>query len=191
MQVSNFSNAPQLTDAALVAEFQLTSDSQVFAELYNRYFDKVKIYCIKALGDEQNALDAAQDVFLKAYEKLDSLLNPQLWVAWLFSIARNQVLNLHKQQSHNHLEPVETCFTLADEPSDLDAMRELDRKLVALPRLLDKAPEGRILKLKYVEGRSIDQLCEDLHMNKSAVKMRLLRARQTVVELYERQAVRA
>ncbi|MEZ4953723.1 MAG: sigma-70 family RNA polymerase sigma factor [Saprospiraceae bacterium] len=191
MLTSDFSTSTQLTDAQLVVEFQRTGKGEIFAELYNRYFDKVKIYCIKSFGDEQNAADAAQDVLLKAFEKLHTLQNPQLWVAWLFSIARNQVLNLHKQHARSRMEPVESCLSICDETEDLEDVEEHDRKLDLLPTLLNEAPAGRILKLKYVEGQTIEQLCEDLHLNESAVKMRLLRARQNVVQLYEQRYARA
>ncbi len=191
MQTSNFPTASKMTDAQLVAEFQINRSNQVFTELYNRYHNKVKIYCIKSLGDGQAAEDAAQDVLIKAFEKLSTLQNPQLWVAWLFSIARNQVLNTHKQNARSRMEPVETCFSLTDEPTDLETMQEQDRKLAALPVLLGQIPAGRILKMKYVEGRTIENLCQTLQMNESAVKMRLLRARQSVVQLYERQYARA
>lgn len=190
MQTSNFPTQAEMTDAQLVAKFQLTRNNQLFAELYNRYFNKVRIYCLKSLSDTAAAEDVAQEVMLKAFEKLPTLQNAQLWVAWLFSIARNEVLNTHKRNARSRMEPVETCFALADEPADLESMREKDQKLAALPVLLE-TPAARILKLKYVEGRSIEQLSKQLNMNESAVKMRLLRARQKVVHVYEQQYARA
>jgi RNA polymerase sigma-70 factor (ECF subfamily) len=191
MKNSNSPIATQITDEQLVVEFQLTGDKQVFAQLYDRYFNKVKIYCLKSLGDEQTAEDTTQEIFLKAFEKLHTLHNPQLWVAWLFSVVRNEVLNTHKQNARHRVEPVERCFSLADEPADREAMEEYDRKLSALPKLLEKAPAGRILKMKYVEGQSIEQLCQKFSMNESAMKMRLFRARHKVVRMYEHSGQRA
>ncbi|PSR11659.1 MAG: hypothetical protein DA408_06630 [Bacteroidetes bacterium] len=185
MQKSNLPTVTPLTDAELVAKFQQTHNPAFFSQLYQRYFNKVRIYCIKSLGDRSRADDVTQDVLLKAYEKLDSLQNPLLWVAWLFSIARNQVLNIHKKSSRRHLEPVDDYPFLYDDPVDSEAMEAYHRKLDALPTLLEEAPAGRLLKRKYVDGQTIEQLCQDFKLNESAVKMRLLRARQHVVQLYE------
>jgi RNA polymerase sigma factor (sigma-70 family) len=185
MPNSNSPTISQLSDTQLVIEFQQTHNNAFFAALYQRYFSKVRIYCLKSLGDRSRADDVTQDVLLKAYEKLNTLQNPQLWVAWLFRIARNQVLNIHKKATRSHLEPVAEYLSISEEPTEQEAVEAYNRKLDALPTLLDEVPAGRILKLKYIEGQTIEQLCQNYNLNESAIKMRLLRARQHVVQLYE------
>lgn len=176
----------QLSDLELIAEFQTNHDAQAYAELYRRYYLKVERYCLKSLSDLQDAKDAAQDVFLKVFEKLATLQKPELWVAWLFSITRNVVLNIHRKNAHSQIEDVEEFPPIADNNSEIEAKLERERKLTALPRLLE-TPDARILKMKYVEGRSIRQLSRDMHIKESAVKMRLLRARHHIVDMYEHQ----
>ncbi|MCB0667708.1 MAG: RNA polymerase sigma factor [Saprospiraceae bacterium] len=185
MQASG-SNVGLMTDEDLIEEFQHTHANVFFSELYVRYYEKVKLYCLKSLGNLSLAEDISQEVMLKAYEKISSLRNANLWVAWLFSIARNQVLNQHKQRSRWHLEREELAYKIADGTDDVARKLEKESKLQALPCLLDN-PEMRILKLKYIEGKSIEQLCSQMHMKESAVKMKLLRDRQKVVKMYESQ----
>ena len=174
------------TDEELIEAFQETHSNAFFSELYTRYHEKVTLYCIKALGNLTQAEDVSQEVMLKAFEKIESLRNPGLWVAWLFSIARNQVLNLHKQKSRWHFEGEELAYKVVDRSDDIDQKLEKEFKLMALPQLLE-SPEMRILKLKYIEGNSIEELCSQMHLKESAVKMKLLRARQKVVRMYEQQ----
>lgn len=181
---SSHNSQLQLTDTELVVAFQSKEDADAFTELYNRYYPKVEHYCLIALSDAQAAQDAAQDVFLKVFEKLPSLQQPKLWVAWLFSITRNVVLSTHKQHARTRLEDVDEFPGIADETTDLEALQEKERKLTALPKLFE-TPDGRILKMKYVEGRSIEQLSHEMDLKESAVKMRLLRARHQVIHLYE------
>jgi RNA polymerase sigma-70 factor (ECF subfamily) len=173
------------TDLELVNTFQDKHDKEAYSELYNRYFPKVKRYCLKSLEDEQDAQDAAQEVFLRVYEKLSTLQNPQLWVAWLFSLTRNQVRNMHKKSARNRIENVDEFPSVAESLSDKESLKEKERKLRALPKLLN-TPEARILRMKYIDGVTIEQLSRDMHLNKSAVKMRLLRARHHIVDMYER-----
>lgn len=176
----------QQTDTELVTAFQVKHDAHAYTELYNRYYSKVERYCIKALTDLPSAKDAAQDVFLKVFEKLTTLQKPDRWRAWLFSIARNVVLNTHKKNARKRVKAIDDFILVADENTELEALREKERKLIALPQLLEM-PDTRILKMKYVEGRTIEQLSRDMQLNKSAVKMRLLRARHRVINRYERQ----
>lgn len=186
-----FQSLSTLTDAQLVAAYQQTPENRIFAELYNRYFDKLRIYCLKSLSNDQTAEDIAQDVMIRAFERLNSLKNPESWVAWLFSIARNEVRSIHRQQMKKRLEPVTDPLLLADDPAERENMEETDRKLAALPDLLENTACGQILKLKYMDGQTIDQLCQDFGMNESALKMKLLRARKKVVQLYYRRYARA
>ncbi|MCB0687725.1 MAG: RNA polymerase sigma factor [Saprospiraceae bacterium] len=180
------SNLQSMTDEELIEGFQKTRCNNLFSELYIRYYEKVKLYCLKSLGNLSLAEDISQEVMLKVFERISLLRDPQLWVAWLFSIARNQVLNQHKRGSRWHMETEEIAYKIADQPDDKDFILEKESKLQALPVLLDN-PDVRILKMKYVEGKSIEQLCDQMHMKESAVKMKLLRARQKVVKLYEEQ----
>jgi len=179
-------NVCSMTDEELITAFQESHSNSFFSELYNRYHEKVKLYCLKALGNLAQAEDVSQEVMLKAFEKITSLRNPSLWIAWLFSITRNQVLNLHKEASRWHIEGEEVANNIADQGDDIDLKMEKEFKLLALPQLLDN-PEMQILKMKYIDGNSIEDLCNQMHLKESAVKMKLLRARQKVVKMYERQ----
>lgn len=175
-----------MSDEELIEGFQESHSNDLFSELYIRYYEKVKLYCLKSLGNLSMAEDVSQEVMLKVFERLTNLRNPQLWVAWLFSIARNQVLNQHKRGSRWHLENEEIAYKIADPVEDKESIVEKESKLQALPKLLEN-PEVRILRMKYIEGKSIEQLCDQMHMKESAVKMKLLRARQKVVKIYEGQ----
>lgn len=179
----------RLSDPELVTLFQQTKNKSAYTELYNRYYTKVERYCLKSFTDSQTAKDATQDVFLKVYEKITTLRKPDLWVAWLFSLTRNVVLNYHKKNNRSKIDYDATPSDLADDGSDMESLYEKERKLKALPQLLD-TPDGKLLKMKYVEGRSIEELSQDMHLKKSAVKMRLLRARHHIIDRYEHQYMR-
>lgn len=176
-----------LPDSALITQYQSNKNEVYFSELYLRYYEKVNRYCLKSLGNQADASDMVQEVFIKALEKLPTLRNPDLWVAWLFRIAHNKIINLHKREALHRTDPIEVQAPEVPVEYDIEEKLEIERKLNALPQLLREMPaqQARLLRLKYLEGESIEQLCNELHIKESAMKMRLLRARTRIVEMYE------
>jgi RNA polymerase sigma-70 factor (ECF subfamily) len=69
-------------------------DELAFADLYGQFFDRVHKYLVIALGDPEDARDAAQQVFLKVFRALPRYEERGLpFRAWLFRITRNQALD--------------------------------------------------------------------------------------------------
>ena len=75
-------------DAALVERFQ-TGDEEAFADLYRRYFGRLRRYCERRLGDPHDAEEAAQEALLKAYRALPTFGGDRRFYPWLRVIAAN------------------------------------------------------------------------------------------------------
>src|SRR5579864_1439834 len=75
-------------DATLVERFQ-DGDEQAFADLYERYFSRVRRYCQRRLGDPHEAEEAAQDALVRAYRALPSFGGDRRFYPWLRVIAAN------------------------------------------------------------------------------------------------------
>lgn len=161
-------------DVALVNAF-LNGDQAGFEKLYTKYYHRMYIYCLKALHNEQDAQDVAQDIFIKAYENLNSLKNPGLWVAWIFTIAHNHLTNLHKKQNKVFKEQISDTNNLVSDDRELEEKKEWERIIDGIPAALSKIPSGKIMRMKYLEGKTIEELSATFHLSESAVKMRLLR----------------
>jgi RNA polymerase sigma factor (sigma-70 family) len=79
-------------DVALVTRAQ-SGDSAAFAQLYQRYFDRVYDFLARMLRNRTEAEDVAQDTFIRAMNGLGGLQDASRFRAWLFTIARNLALN--------------------------------------------------------------------------------------------------
>src|SRR5262245_7779252 len=87
---------PGDTELVVAAQF----DRHAFASLYGRYQDDLLRYCFFCLGDWDDAADATQQVFTNALARLPGFVDRgDSFKAWLFTIARNEVLS--RQQRRN------------------------------------------------------------------------------------------
>ena len=75
-------------DATLVRQAQ-AGDREAFAQLYDRYFERVYDFVRRTLRNEADAADVTQEVFIKAMGSVGTLSNPTVFKSWLFTIARN------------------------------------------------------------------------------------------------------
>ena len=128
----------------LVARIQ-TGDTEAFAILYMRYFDRVYGYLRVLLRDAHAAEDVAQQVFAQVLSALPGFdLERPFWV-WLFVIMRNSALN--ELRRRGRLQP--------EDPSELDRRRER-----GLPDE-DAVPDG-LAALSWVSDRELYMLVERL-----------------------------
>ena len=88
-------DARSMDDAELVRGAR-SGDRSAFAEIYDRYADRIHDFCHSMLRDRAEAADAMQDTFLVAFERLDQLRDPSRLKSWLFAIARNNALQRAK-----------------------------------------------------------------------------------------------
>ena len=68
-------------------------DRDAMGELFNRYRQHVFAIALRRLGDENEAQELCQEVFLQAIQKLDQLRDPECFAGWLRSIAQRMAIN--------------------------------------------------------------------------------------------------
>ncbi|GAB3559775.1 hypothetical protein GCM10027577_52820 [Spirosoma fluminis] len=121
------------------------------------------------------AQDYTHDIFLKAFEKRNTFQNRSSFSTWLYAISYNHCLTKIQQDSRRKMEPLtQACSAqLASEETDADSLLQVQE--AALNRL--PAEEQKLLRLKYEQGLSTQQICQQFSLSESAVKMRLKRSR--------------
>lgn len=107
------------TDADLVVRAR-AGDDGAFAELYDRWADRVHSLCARVLdGDRHEAGDAAHDTFLVAWGRLDQLRQPERVGPWLLAIARHESIRRGKRRARAR--PVESMSDHAADDAEADA----------------------------------------------------------------------
>ena len=169
-----------LTDEEVIRQVLPTQPNQCFESLYNRYVSKVYQYCLSMTQDSENAQDFTHDIFLKAFGKLDAFQQRSSFATWLYSISYNYCLDqlrLGKRLSTTSIDD-----TLQENIADSTDTYLHEEALQLVSRAMERLSisEQAILKLKYEDGRSIEEIAQFYSIKVSAVKMRLKRSREKI-----------
>lgn len=89
---SNLSKSVGLDDAALVARAK-AGDRKAFTELVRRHRSAVYRICYRILGNREDAEDATQEAFIRAYDRLDTFQERSAFRTWVFRLTVNVSLN--------------------------------------------------------------------------------------------------
>lgn len=183
-------NYKDLSDEDLVKAIVLKNDTLLFEILYDRYDKLVYNKCRGFSKHDDEAEDLTQDIFLKLFVKLKTFKGKSKFSTWLYSFTYNHCVNYVNRSTAKKIEKqsVDTD-NLKDEHYGSQEQDDADiqnLKVEKLKEALEKiSPEEKmILLLKYQDSLSIKDLCGVLDIGESAVKMRLKRAKEKLVNIY-------
>ena len=175
---------PEQSDSELIAKV-LEGDAEAFAPLVKKYQARLFATARRYARRESEIEDIVQEVFLKAYQKLDGFRGEAPFEHWLMRLAVRTCFDFLRRHQRNRetsftelTEPetdwLETCVVQPDTANE-DA--EAARQLVA--RILDRlSPSARlIITLLEIEERSIKEIAALTGWSLPVVKVRAFRAR--------------
>lgn len=154
-----------------------------FAELYTEHSRAIYYLALRLLGDPAKAEDAAHDVFLKAFRKMDQFRGDSSFRTWLYRIAINHCRNLQQAWNERHMlsnadEAVwEKAPSAAESPLRVLETKELGQRI---QKALDQlSGEYRLLLLLVAdEQMSYDEVAALTDQTADAVRGKLHRARK-------------
>ena len=172
------------SDEQLVALFRAGSDV-AFNVIHDRYRQRLFIYARQMLGgSRQDAEDALQDVFLRAYSSLRISDRPVSLRAWLYRVAHNRCIDHLRKPVPPAIDLFETSRRPLHDPSTEAERRDDLRRLIQDVRRLPDQQRSALL-MRELDGLSYAELSEVLGVSLQAVKSLLVRARIGLVEAGE------
>lgn len=173
------------TDRDLVQAFQCGDDA-AYNEIFNRYSERVRWVCRRMLSNPQDAEEAFQETFLKAYQALPRFNGRYQLGAWLNRIATNvcvDEMRLRGRTSAAVVPPDEHNVDVARGPEEIVAgeRAQLDETFGELQPL-----HARALMMRVHEGLSHREIAARLAMSPDQVKALLHRARRSFRRAWER-----
>jgi RNA polymerase sigma-70 factor (ECF subfamily) len=172
---STESRTPFGTEAQLVAGLRAGNDA-AFEHLVRAYGGRLLAVTRRLLGHEEDARDAVQETFLRAFRSLGSFEGGSLLSTWLHRIAVNTALMKLRSRKRKPEEPIQAW---TERPDDEAARRE---QSALVREAIDRLPEHyrTVLLLRDIEELGTSEVAEQLGVTPNAVKLRLHRARQAL-----------
>lgn len=169
------------TDETLVM-LTLAGEQKAYEILVNRYQRAVISSAVRITKNHFMAEDAAQDAFVTAWMKLDTLQDTKKYASWVCKIAQNCALNMiSRYRSFLPLDVVDNLeiTSSADEPEEIYAMSlqrdEVNKSVEALPEKV-----RQIIYLHYFEDLSIAEIADRMRISQGTVKWQLHDGRKRI-----------
>lgn len=186
------------TDDLTLVKRVRDGDQRAFKLLVERYQRKIYAVALGMVRDKEEAMDIAQEAFVKVYKYLDHFKGDSSFYTWIYRITANLCIDYLRKRGHGKNEQVEFDETvlldsseanigalgsrLGTNPQKSALRRELAEKIQeALAQLPEK--HRAILLLREVEGLSYEDLSRVLEVPKGTVMSRLFHARAKVQKI--------
>jgi RNA polymerase sigma-70 factor (ECF subfamily) len=177
------------TDEQLAAEAAREgSDGPAFVALVERFRQRVWRICFRLLGNEQDANDAAQEVFLRLFTNRTKFAGRSKYATWVHAIAVRTCLTIRRgrgrRRKHEDIASDEQWEH--QQPREEPAQTGLALDLMRMLEILDEEDRAMLI-LKYAENYDYEELAEIFDLSVSACKMRLSRAREKLQQRFPEQ----
>ena len=163
-----------MTDQALIHRI-LDGDAEAYAQLVDRHYDRCARVAVRILGNREDAEEAIQDAFLRAYSALGDYEDRERFSAWLTRILVNQCRTMLARTRRREAlfvdvdaRQVERIF---GEGPDDGSWPDLERALLQLP-----VEQREAVVLRYADDLTYEEMARITGAGESALKMRVQRA---------------
>jgi RNA polymerase sigma-70 factor (ECF subfamily) len=163
-----------MSDRAIIQQV-LSGDVEAFALIVDRHYARCARIALRIVGNREDAEEAIQDAFLRAFKALDAYEDRERFSAWLTRILVNQCRTVLARSKRRDavfldLDPRQLDFAVEAEDGD-GPWPELDRMLDRLP-----ADQREAIVLKYADDLTYQEMSRITGAGESALKMRVQRA---------------
>ncbi|MEP3837593.1 MAG: RNA polymerase sigma factor [Algibacter sp.] len=186
--MKTLNNINKISDEDLVEAIVKTNNTLLFETLYDRYASLVYNKCYGFAKDSDEAKDLTQDIFLKLFVKLASFKGKSKFSTWLYAFSYNHCVNYVTRNTAKKFEKhsvdykdIENLSEDQEDDSSFLSMK-VDKLKVALE--LISPEEKMILLMKYQDNLSIKEIVNAMDIGASAVKMRIKRAKDKLIVVY-------
>ena len=145
-------------------------DQEAFAQLYEEHFDKIYRYVALKIGNETEAEDMTQQVFLNALQSISSFKWKGIpFSAWLFRIAHNQVVDYFRSKKRTAV-PLDESLASNDDNPQLVIEKKLDIEQLLLATKQLTGAQREVISLRFAGELPIAQVAKAIGKSQGAVK---------------------
>lgn len=194
IESSLFDNlSPRAKEDLLLVRNALQGNSKCYDKLMNRYKKNVYYIALKFLNNENDAEDATQECFMKAFASLDKYEAKFAFSTWLYKIASNTCVDIIRRKkmellslnsSNNEDENSEITINDTKIPTPDDGLEKKER-IEIINQIVSSLPERyrTLIELRYYEELSYEEIAASTNLPIGTVKAQLNRAKAILQEL--------
>ncbi len=182
----------EFTDEDLLVRYRAADKPAIgeslINQLFQRHHTRVAAWCYRFTGDIDAAQDLAQEIFLKAFQRLDSFRGESRFTTWLYTIARNHCMDQLRMRSSG-LQQIseEVPDQLADlRTEDIASALERQESEQLVRKLMRESldeTEAKVMTLHYVHELPLDSVTRVLRLtNPSGAKAHIVNARRKLAK---------
>jgi RNA polymerase sigma-70 factor, ECF subfamily len=163
-------------------------DEAAWAELVEATYRGVYTLCLRILGDPDDAAEATQDAYLKAWRGLKGFRGDAMFQTWLYRVASNAAISKHRSRKRRRAHEAgieDEALSELPSPGSVEAtagakveVAELEKALLRLPGHYREA-----VVLRDVYGLSIEEIATQLKVSNTAAKVRVHRGRKKLKDM--------
>ena len=164
-------------------------DERAWGQLVETTYRDVYSLCLRILGDADDAAEATQDAYLKAWRGLQGFRGDSMFTTWLYRVASNAALSKHRsrrrRQAHETGTEDEMLTQIARGGASTEDAAAARLDVSSLDDALAKLPDHyrSAVVLKDVYGLSIAEIAKQVGCSETAAKVRIHRGRKRLKEL--------
>lgn len=171
---------PVPEEASLILRAK-SGDASAFGRLYDASLQRIYRYVFFRVTDAEVAEDLTSEVFLKAWENLHRYRPGGPFVAWLYTIARNTVIDHYRTRKPS----ISLDQTVIKQDPGLDEKVDLQFEVETLQRAMQHLTEEQqeVLTLRFIAEMDTDQIAERMHKSEGAIRALQMRALQALAKV--------
>ena len=176
----------KLTDTELVSKIK-KGDMAAFDKLVEEYNKRVINIAYSLLSDREDALDAAQEVFVKVYKNIGSFRGESTVSTWIYRITKNVCTDILRKRrttiiSLDNDDDESPRLEIADESTSPEQVAERNEKIAIVRKAIATLDENQrtLVTLYDINGLSYEEIAAILKCPLGTVKSRLYRARESL-----------
>jgi RNA polymerase sigma-70 factor (ECF subfamily) len=155
--------------------------------LVDRYQKQLFNAAYRVVNDYEDATDATQSAFVKAYENLDRFDTERRFFSWIYRIVLNESLNILNQRKR--FDGLDDNHTAEARGAD-DQLQESEKSGQVRSALMDLKTDYRVvIVLKHYEGMSYREMSEVVGIPEKTIKSRLFSARKQLKDILLRKGI--
>jgi RNA polymerase sigma-70 factor (ECF subfamily) len=160
-------------------------DRKAQTHLYAAFYKKVYNSCYRILRNQQEAEDAMQESFIKAFSRLDKYENETPFEAWILRIAINTSIDKLRENQPEWVDYDEKHFNFPENEDETEEWELTLEKVKQIKRAIERLPDAAriIISLYLIEGYDHEEIAGILHISSGNVRIQYMRAKQKLIEL--------